>query len=111
MQRQDPYVLIRDLVTRRYQPVEGSIRVDRARFVDKNAAFAVAFDDQTGTPHRALLGLFQDDDGLWYSTGAPPVLQRWLETPTCGPCGEGGAHRTRTEGQRWSVGGLPMQMR
>jgi len=104
MQRQDPYELILDLVVRRYQPVEGTIRVDRERFVDKNAAFAVAFDDQTGTPHRALLGLFQDDDGLWHSTGgssgAPQVAR---DTDVWTMCGGWGP--PDTDGRAAVVGG------
>lgn len=92
MQRQDPHELMRDVVERRFRPLEGAIRVDRERFTGKNAAFAVAFDDQAGDAQRVLLGLFQKGDGLWYSTGAssgPPQVARdtdvWTMSGGWGP--------------------------
>ncbi len=69
MQRTDPRQLVHALVLRRHQPAETSIQVVREKRAGSNAVFAIAFDDRAGEPQRALLGLSQDKDSTWHSTG------------------------------------------
>lgn len=69
MRRTDPREVVRDLVLRRHRPAEGSIQIVREKRDGSNAVFAVAFDDSSGEPHRALLGLHQDSNATWRSTG------------------------------------------
>jgi hypothetical protein len=68
-QRTVPQQLVRDLVARRHRAAEGTIRVRRERIAGINAVLAVTFDDDSGDPRGALIGLAQDGDGVWHSTG------------------------------------------
>ena len=92
MHRQDPHEFVLNLVVRRHQPAEDSIRVAREMIVRGNAVFAIAFDDQSGEPRRALIGLSQDEQGTWHSSGgssgrprAPQDTDLWTMWGGWGP--------------------------
>jgi hypothetical protein len=97
MRRTDPREFVHDLVLRRHRPVESSIQVVREKRDGNNAVFAIAFDDLSGEPQRALLGLNRDSNALWHSAGGssgPPRLAQdadlWTMCGGWGPPGPAG---------------------
>lgn len=62
-----------DRIARQWQANRGTLRVDRemqsGRNAGRNAVFAVSFLDDNGDRQGVLIGLIQDGNGAWRSSG------------------------------------------
>lgn len=59
-----------DRVARQWRTDRGALRVDREVNAGRNAVFALSFEDGESDLQGVLIGLVQDDSGVWRSSGA-----------------------------------------
>jgi|1186.fasta_scaffold104695_2 hypothetical protein len=65
----DPRDLVRNVVVRDYRPMEDSVQIVRKKRSGKDAAFAVAFEDQDGVQRRGLVGICRHHGNRWRPSG------------------------------------------
>lgn len=90
----DPRCLVRDVVLAEYRPFEDSVEIVREKHAGKDAAYAVAFEDQDGLQRRGLVGLCRHHGRTWSSSGgflgslrATGPRDVWMTWGGWGPCG------------------------